>query len=462
MPKKRLLFLLVIFLILIGGCAQEKVIKIREGGEDIRQMNTEIQEQSETETSVEDNITQTKGMGNLCSSLHDCFAFCKNNVGICTNFCKKNPSHELCIVPEAAKPQEWVKDAVTQPLPEGASSVRLIWPAQLDDTLLDQIGAYGAHPAGHAEGLDHEWIWIKDSNPILSWADGQVVYVNTIENRIQDDTPNIVIYYGDGLWGEHMHVQSSLVKPGDKVKAGDPIGYGEKYAHAPGYQFAEFNVADQHRRDGVVYWYKFVKGATLVSPFDYLRDDVKNELVERFTREVIERHLKNSKEVSGITPTPWEPYLTNPILFHRNYAGRLEGEWFLRSKPWGFDGVPDIILFFPPHTGYYQKQRFVEVDEYPELDQVNLLLSGDWNADYQQNTFIITTHDAIYYGIFEIDESEPQAKLKIEYQKDSYPSAFSENARTYTERLKLSKSNERFYWKPENLQYIYVEDMLYN
>ena len=64
--------------------------------------------------------------------------------------------------------------------------------------------------------------------------------------------------------------------------------------------------------------------------------------------------------------------------------------------------------------------------------------------------------------IFEIDESEPQAKLKIEYQKDSYPSAFSENARTYTERLKLSKSNERFYWKPENLQYIYVEDMLYN
>ena len=474
--KNLLLFLiLLVIVIFVIGCVFQqqtkapetfapstgKIETINENGTRMTEQYTkEITEQITGEKTNEtrefkgiknDPIYQSQGMGNFCTSLSGCFIFCKNNVGICNNFCRKNPSHELCIVPDAAKPQEWVKDAVTQPLPEGASSIRLIWPAQLDDTFLDQIGAYGAHPAGHAEGLDHEWIWIKDSNPIRSWADGQIMYVNTIENHIQDDTPNIIIYYGDGLWGEHMHVQSSLVKPGDVVKAGDPIGYGEKYAHAPGYQFAEFNVADQHRRDGVGYWYKFVKGATLVSPFDYLREDVKEELVKKFTQEVIERYLAGGKEVSGVIPTPWEPYLTNPILFHRNYPKGLEGEWFLKSAPWGLDGTPDIVLFFPLQTKYYQKQRFVQVDEDPKRDQKNLLLSGDWEADYTNNRMVINTTQGVYYGIFELDDSAQQAKLKIEYKKGSYPNGFSQQANVYTEREPISKGEEIHYWEhPED------------
>lgn len=448
MSKKGFLLVLLAFsFILIGSCT------LQGEKESIRESKIITQEQPEIENAIEDKIgiTQTKGLGRLCSSLVDCFTFCKSNVGRCTDFCNKNPAHELCKPLEAAKPQAWIKDAVTQPLPEGASSVRLILTAQLNEILLDQIGAYGAHPVGHAEGLDHEWIWIKDNIPIRSWADGEVLYVNTIENRIQDDTPAIVIYYGEGLWGEHMHVQKSLVKPGDRVKAGDPIGYGELYLSNSGYQFAEFNVADQHRQDGVGYWYKFVKGATLVSPFDYLRDDVKKELVEKFTQEVIERHLTRGEEVSGVIPTPWEPYLTNPILFHRNYPGQLEGEWFLRSKSWGLDGIPDIVLFFPPQTKYYQKQRFVQVDEDHKLDQKNLLLSGNWEADYQNNRLIITTHNATYYGIFELDESAQQARLKIEYQQGSYPIGFSEQATVYTERETISKGEELHYWEhPED------------
>lgn len=447
MMKKELLFLLVIIFILISGCT------LQGEKESIRESKIVVQEQLETENAVEGetDITQTQGLGNLCFSLHECFIFCKNNVGRCNDFCKRNPTHELCVLPEPAKPQEWVKDAVTQPLPEGASSVRLILPAQLDDISLEKIGAFGAHPVGHAEGLDHEWIWVKNSLPIGSWADGEVMYVNTYENRIYDDTPSIVIYYGDGLWGEHAHVRKSLVKPGDKVKAGQPVAYGELYPSMPGYQFAEFNVADQHRQDGVGYWYKFVKGATLVSPFDYLREGVKEELVDKFTREVIEQHLARGEEVSGVIPTPWEPYLTNPILFHRNYSGRLEGEWFLRSLSWGLDGIPDIVLFFPQQTKYYQKQRFVQVDENPKLDQKSVLLSGDWEADYQNNRLIITAYGSTYYGIFELDESEQQAKLKIEIQKSSYPVAFSEQALIYTEREPISKGEEIHYWEhPED------------
>ena len=452
--KKILLFLLVSSFILIGNCT------LQGEKESIREPKIITQEQPETEDEID--IMQTKGLGKLCSSLSDCFIFCKNSVGRCTDFCKKNPAHELCKPLKAAKSQAWIKDVVTQPLPEGGTKVRLVLYAPLDTILLTGLGGYGAHRGGHPEGLDHEWIPVKKGVVITSWADGLVVWARPAPGDAGYDRGqmNVVVYYGDGLWGEHMGLDRNkvLVKESQRVKAGDQIGYGPQDDVYPDYQFGEFNLADQHRRDGDVYWYKFVKGATLVSPFDYLKDDVKQQLEEKWQKEVIDAYLLKEEDVFEVVPTPWEPYLTNPMLLHSGHKGELIAEWYLRSKEWKVDGIPDVLVFFEANTKYYPRQRVVGTEE----DTGAHILSGEWVADYKSNRIVINTTNEIYYGIFEIDESEPQAKLKIEYQKGSYPSAFSENAVAYTERLKLSKSNERFYWKPENLQYIYVEDMLYN
>ena len=442
-----ILFSLIITL-LISGCARQETAKqptatdAIEVEADTSPQVSKAQVNLPAPESGEVDITKTKGMKNMCTSLHDCFAFCKNNVGQCSNFCKKNPTHELCVVPSPAEPQQWVRDAIIQPLPPGASTVRLTLPGPIDEMPFEQIGAFGAHPPGHAEGLDHEWLWVKDSAPIKSWADGYVVYVNPVEGRIQDDTPAIIIYYGDGLWGEHMHVQRSLVKPGDTVKAGDPVGYGELYPEMQGYHFAEFNVADQHRQEGVGHWYTFVKGATFVSPFDYLRNDVQRQFVEKWQREVIDSHLLNG-DTGKIVPTQWEPYLTNPMLFHREYPDALVGEWFLRSKPWATDDAPDILLFFTNNTKYYHKQKVVGVED----DTFKTIMFGDWDVDYDSGRFTITTHSPVYYGIFEIDESGELAQLTIEYQEGSYPDSFSENALIYTERDTVSKGSELFYWQ---------------
>ncbi len=430
MNRKRfyLIFgLILIGIILIGGYVQQEIV------------------------SLEKDITQTKGMGNLCSSLHECFVFCKNKVGLCFDFCKKNPAHELCVVPEAAKPQEWVKDVIIQPLPEGASKVRLVLYAPLDAILLKEIGAYGAHPGGHSEGLDHEWIPVKKEVVIRSWAGGYVVWARPDSGDAGYDKGqmNVVIYYGDGLWGEHMGLDRNrvLVKEGQRVKANDPIGYGiledSSGYETVDYQFGEFNLADQHRRDGVVYWYIFVKEATLVSPFDYLQDDEKQRLEERWQKEIIDAHLLKGEAVSGVVATPWEPYLTNPILFHREYNGTLIGEWFLKNKPWEFDNAPDILVFSINNTKYYNKQRVTGVED----GSGQPILSGDWNTDYKEGRLIISTPDTTYYGIFKLDESEDQAQLKIEYQQGSYPSSFSQKALTYTERETVSKAAERFYWQ---------------
>ena len=384
--------------------------------------------------------TQSKGFGNFCSSRSSCFVYCKNNVGRCNNYCKQNPSHEFCKLLSSAKPQGWIRNVITQPLPQGASKVRLVLPAPLDAMPLTEFGAFGAHRWGHSEGLDHEWISIKNGIPVRSWADGEVVYARP-NNNPEDKEYRIIIYYGDGLWGEHMGVAKPLVKEGQRVKAGEPVAYGEPLALA-GYHFGEFNLVDQHRRDGVGYWYTFVKGATFVSPFDYLRDDVKKELEEKWRKEIL-AHLPDITDYNSMTPTPWEPYLTNPLLFHKNYKGMLVGEWFLRSKPWAKDNAPDIVILFPVQSPYYPKQRITAVDDDTGGPSD---LHGDFEVDYTNHHITFTTDKGTYYGIFALDESGPQARLTIEYQQASYPTEFSAHALVYTEREFISKSAELHYW----------------
>lgn len=449
------MIVVVVFLLLMGcsspnGKVDEKVIAPAE--EKTNQASDKIKSDSivagESGEPQEDFIRKSSRMGNMCSSLGECFVFCKNNVGRCANFCRSNPKHGFCIVPSPSKPKQWVKDVITQPLPEGASKIRLSLPAPLSKIGLSITGAYGAHRGGHLEGLDHEWIHVEKGTPIGSWADGEVVYARLNSESNPEGGYRIVIYYGDGLWGDHAHVKQVLVKEGDFVKAGDPVAIGEDVAY-PKYHFAEFSVADQHRQDGVIYWYKFVKGATLVSPFDYLKDDVKQELAEKWQKEILDEHLSTGKEASGITAPPWEPYLTNPLLRHRENPGKLVGEWYLRSSKWGGSDIPSILIFFPADIKYYPRQRVLggqDPGDTSDTGSYKTIIDGDWEADYGKGTVIFYTGHGTYYGILEIDESQPQAMLKIEYQQGSYPKNFTVKAIVYTERDIVSKGEELHYW----------------
>lgn len=377
-------------------------------------------------------------------------------MGRCNNYCRQNPSHDLCKLLPPAKPQSWVADAITQPVPLGASKVRLVLPAPLDAIPLNEIGAFGAHRGGHIEGLDHEWIPIKEGVVQRSWGDGEVMWARLApgDTGYEQGTRNVIVYYGDGLWGEHMGLLKVLVKEGQKIKAGEPVGYGPTgagppfFVKTPGYQFGEFNLVDQHRHDGVHTWYKFIKGGSFVSPFDYLRDDIKKALAEKWKKEIL-THFPTQTDTNDITPTAWEPYLTNPLLFHNKYKNTLIGEWFLRSEPWKVGGAPDIMILFPAQSSYYPKQRVVAIDEPTGGGQNDL--HGSWQADYKNNQIIFETDRGIFYGIFKIDKSGPQARLTIEYQKDSYPKEFSSHAFVYTERDFISKAEERHYWtRPED------------
>jgi hypothetical protein len=392
------------------------------------------------------STSSSASMRGLCASRSGCFTFCKNNVGRCTDYCAKNPLHEFCKPLAAAKPQAWKPNAITQPVPEGASKVRLVLPVPLDAMPLEKIGAFGAHRWGHSEGLDHEWISVKKGVPIGSWGDGEVVSVRREPGYGGDGKEySIVIYYGDGLWGEHMHVKTPLVKEGQRVKAGAPVAYGKDLENTQ-YHFGEFNLVDQHRRGGVETWYKFIRGGVFVSPFDYLKEDVKKILEEKWSKEILAQ-MPRMTDYNVMAPTPWEPYLTNPLLFHQFYRGTLVGEWFLRSRPWARDDAPDIVNFFPVQSPYYPKQRVMAVDDEGGPSD----LHGTWSVDYETGRIRLETDRGIFYGLFALDESGPRARLTLEYQKDSYPERFSSRALIYTERDNISKAEERYYWEhPED------------
>ena len=186
-----------------------------------------------------------------------------------------------------------------------------------------------------------------------------------------------------------------------------------------------------------------------------MKEDAKQELVGKWQKEILDKHLSKGEEVSGVIPPPWEPYLTNPMLLHREHPGELVGEWYLRSKKWANDDIPDILLFFQANTKYYSKQRVIGgQDTGITKDTKNgfgTTFEGDWEADYQNGRVIFYTKQGTYYGIFELDESKPQASLKIEYQQGSYPASFSEQARVYKERDVVSKGEELYYWEhPED------------
>ncbi|HLD57177.1 MAG TPA: M23 family metallopeptidase [archaeon] len=344
-----------------------------------------------------------------------------SNTPIQSNTPSPSPTPTQTTTVRIAENQAWVPDVFTQPVPPGASATRLVLPAPIEKISLKKVGAFGAHQGGHPEGLDHEWIEIKDDVPIGSWGDGEVTKV--YENRPGES--RIVINFGDGLVGEYMEIKTSLVKAGDKVTAGQPIGYGIPAYNNPGYQSGEFVLGDNNRRDGIKSW--VVQYGSSISPFDYLRDDVKQQLISEFTKQVIDPYIGKGQSVE--TVNPWEPYLTNPLLIHKQNKGTIAGEWYLKSKKWAKDDSPDIIILLKANTKYYNQNRVIANDHEEER------FVGTWEADYSSKTFIFNSNVyGLLYGIFELDESGPRATLKIEYQIGSYPQGFSDKALTYIER----------------------------
>jgi hypothetical protein len=319
---------------------------------------------------------------------------------------------------------DWVPNSITQPVPSWGSSNRLQLPVELNQIVLGPeagIGGFGAHAGGHPEGLDHVWIEIMAGIPIRSWANGTVA-------RIEDMTGEyfITIEYDGGLIGKHMEVKTPLVSIGQHVNAGDPVCYGLTFGAL---QSAEFMLIDKNRNDGVT---AGGYGAN-VSPFDYLRNDIKAALEQKYSNEVITPYFLTGRDAGNNRRL--EPYLTNPVLFHKNYKRTIAGEWILNSR-WGQGGAFDILVLLDVVNPYINEKRILAADDNTQFDNY---IDGTWSADTTARRFTFDWKGINYFGIYELNETGARATLKIEYRTGSYPAVFTNNASLYIERTNLPR-----------------------
>jgi hypothetical protein len=343
------------------------------------------------------------------------------------NSCKDNGPTSPS--PGPVRTPDWIPNQITQPVPSWGSTNRLILPVGVNQIVLGPgagIGGFGAHEGGHPEGLDHVWLEVKPGIPIRSWAGGKVT---KIENTGSEYF--ITIEYDGGLVGKHMEVKTCLVSVGQHVNAGDPVCYGLGNGI---FQSAEFMLTDFNRNDGVTLGGPDGATGSYVSPFDYLRSDLKDSLEQKYIREVINPYL--SKGLDAGNNLRVEPYLTNRVLFHKLYKGTIAGEWIKNSK-WGQGPYHDVLVFQDVNNPYFTGKKIIAADNFTDF---NNYIDGPWTADTSVHHVTFTTQGTTYYGLYELNESGSRATLKIEYRTDTYPNNFSSNAAVYIERSNLPKA----------------------
>jgi len=177
-----------------------------------------------------------------------------------------------------------------------------------------------------------------------------------------------------------------------------------------------------------------------VSPFDYLIEEERIELARAYIENIIEPWMETG-EINGMFD-PAQPYFTNPQLIHHGNEGRLPGEWYLISGNWT-DGEPnDMITIIEADNPYFTGTMIIGSDDFSDSDR-------GWNFDsecyinYSSRQISWTNWDSeTLYGIFDVDESEERAKLKIQYQRDSYPIEFTDEVHIYIERTYLPRRDE--------------------
>jgi len=327
---------------------------------------------------------------------------------------------------EPIRTPDWIPNQLTQPVPEWGSSTRLILPANINQIKKD-IGAFGAHLKGHIEGLDHIWLYVDTGIPIRSWGKGTVTKI-----EINGDEYFITIEYDDGLVGVHSEITTSLVSVGQQVNAGDPVGYG---LIKDSVQSAEFALYDKNRNDGIRVNEKLPW--CYVSPFDYLRSDVKDSLELEYTRRIITPYISLGTD-AGMDNKCIEPYLTNPLLIHKFHKGTITGEWLLKSQ-WGVGGYPDVLILLDVVNPYFTGKKILGEDD---NSNPSSYIEGPWSADIAPHHITFESNGITYYGLYELDETGERASLKIEYRTGSYPDAFSSNSAYYVERINLQRRDD--------------------
>lgn len=168
------------------------------------------------------------------------------------------------------------KDDITTDLPTNASTVRLNLPTSIGNLMIAKKTGLGGLGVESDDPNVYNFVWmdIKAGTEINSLASGKVEKIN----RKGLGEYEIVMNFSYGLWAKYQGIAKPLVKEGDLIREGQPIGIG-LIGSQPGSNLLAFSIADENRTEGTKSTFS---PGVIVKPLDYLKPDVKAIILGKY------------------------------------------------------------------------------------------------------------------------------------------------------------------------------------
>ena len=102
-----------------------------------------------------------------------------------------------------------------------------------------------------------------------------------------------------------------------------------------------------------------------------------------------------------------------------------------------------MLIFIETDNPWCTDNRVLSNDDTNEDSQPRNI-EGTFQVDYERGRVLVYNHKygGILFGIFELDETEERAILKIEFHETHYPEEFTNEAMLYIERTNLSRRQD--------------------
>lgn len=168
------------------------------------------------------------------------------------------------------------KDDIIQDLPSNASTVRLNLPTNISDLVISKKTGLGGLGVETEDPTVYNYVWmdIKDGTQIKSLASGTVTKVE----RVSLSEFTITVNYSYGLWAKYQGIAKPLVKEGENVREGQPLGIG-LIGSQPKSNILAFSIADENIQEGTASTFS---PGIIVKPLDYLKPDVKMIILQKY------------------------------------------------------------------------------------------------------------------------------------------------------------------------------------
>jgi len=204
--------------------------------------------------------------------------------------------------------------------------------------------------------------------------------ITGVAGRFTPPVAVVPVPWVDGAWVQPIPswgspVRLALPVPLDSIVLGAAGGLGFFGAHEGGHVEGLDHVWIPIKpgtvvgswADGTVLDVQLIDGAYYIDidygHGDYLEPAVQTALIGRVMNEVVGPYFTRGA-VAG-NSRPWEPTLTNKLLFHHEYPGTFQGEWLCINKGWT---TPDASYFdviaIRDVTNAYGHFRHIDLEDY--------------------------------------------------------------------------------------------------